>query len=99
MTIVNGEPDNKVYSEDFDPPDRAIILPNITFELSRTKDGGYEERGIMYLQPPEGGSLGGGLRLEEIIKHYPWIAERFWQRIIELEDKLRVLRKAISHKE
>jgi len=98
-TIVNGKPDHEPYREDFDPPDRAIKLPNITFELSRTPDGGYKERGMVHANPPDGGSVGGGYLLADLAKRHPWITEQLWRRIVEVEDELRVLRNAISYKE
>lgn len=95
--VVNGEIDRNTYRNAFDPPERAIILTNITIEFSRTPDGGWRETNTSH-KPPNGGS-GAGHKLQDLAKHHPWIVEQLWRRIIELEDERRILRKAISYKE
>jgi hypothetical protein len=98
MTIVNGEIDNHTYHNAFPgPPDRVIKLANFSLELKRTSDGGWKEKGTTHMDP-RGGS-GAGHTLAELARHHPWVSKQMWHRIIELEDELRVLRKAITYKE
>lgn len=98
MTIVNGEIDRRTYQSAFPgPPDRVIKLPNFSLQLEKTPDGGWSEDLVMY-EPPDGGS-GAGRTMAELSKQYPWVCEQLWRRVIELEDELRALRKAISYKE
>lgn len=73
-TIVNGEPNESEFQHDIDPPDRAIKLPNITIEFSRTPNGGWKERSI-HCYPPDGGGNSGGIALATIAKNSPWLVE------------------------
>ena len=93
--LVNGE-FSLEYRDHFDPPDRAIKLPNITIELLHTPDGGWREKTTAARPPDGGGSMGHSLTT---MARYPWVTEQMWRRIVELEDELRALRKAISYKE
>lgn len=95
--IVNGEPNRTEFRDAFDPPDRAIKLPNITIELRRTPEGGWIAVSTSHQDPSGGG--GTGHDLYHLAKFHPWIVEQLWRRIIEVEDELRTLRRAISYKE
>lgn len=105
--ILNGEPSVPSDEDHYYTGERVIKLPNITLELNRTPEGGWKDAGIFYaytgLDPKlnlgsgVGGVAPGGLM--RFVTHNPWVAEQFWRRIIELEDELRALRKAIHYKE
>jgi hypothetical protein len=99
MTIVNGKVDTREkYRNAFpEPPDRVLEFPNFSLELSKTPDGGWKEETTD--AHPLGGGSSHGQTLANLAKHYPWVSEQMWRRIIELEDELRALRNAISYKE
>lgn len=99
--LVNGEPgtqwdiDQSAYMGE-----RVIKLKGPTLELTKTPDGGWKECTVAYDDNPHAGDGGHNCMgsFEHTVKHQPWVAERLWRRVVELEDELAALRKAISKK-
>lgn len=99
--IVNGEPgeqwdiDQSCYMGE-----RVIKVKGLTLELSKTPEGGWKERMTSYDDNPHAGDGGHNTMgtFEHTVKHNLWIAERLWRRIIEVEDELAALRRAIHYK-
>lgn len=99
--IVNGEPSTPADEDECYVGDRVIRLPNCALELNKTPDGGWREVSLSSDNEPgpSSGMMGSGGTLSHVVKFKPWIAEQLWRRVIELEDELRGLRKAIHYKE